>query len=349
MNTPPLNVGIIGCGFIAQSIHIPSLVKCKGAKLVAVCDKNEELAKNVAKTFNINKHYSDVSEMLSSETLDIVDVCTSIDTHAPLSIQAMEASCHVLVEKPIALTTEQATEMIQTSIKNNVKLCVVHDMLFGLAMMKIKSMVNKGIVGNLVGVEVKQSFPPQDFPIIADETHWWHKLPGGVFGDALPHPIYLAREFLGELEPIMVHTRKLGHLEHMPFDEVEIILEGQSGAATIISSCNWPSLMMIDIFGTKMNIHGDLYSSIVTTYKARSNMGKVVPTERAMANIIQSTQILTSTMSTTLQVIFGKQGGHRSLINKFINSIRSGWEPPVTMENGKQTLRLLEKITSQMI
>ncbi len=349
MATQPLRVGVIGCGFIAQSIHIPSLVKSRGVKLVAVCDKDEELAGNIARKFRIDKHYSDFGEMLNQERPDMVDVCTSIGTHAPLSIQAMEAGCHVLVEKPIAQTTSEADEMIRASIKNKVRLGVVHDMLFGLAMMRTKSMVNKGIVGDLVGVEIRQSCPPQDFPVISDPTHWWHKLPGGVFGDTLPHPIYLAREFLGELELVAVHVRKLGHLDHMRFDEVRIILEGKSSIATIISSCNLPSLMVIDIFGTKMNLHSNLYNGVVIKYRGKSDMGQGSPPQRALENLNWSFQILSNTVATGARVILGKRGGHRILINRFIESIQNGTEAPVTAEDGKQTLRLLERITSQMI
>lgn len=348
MSKKSVRVGVVGCGFISQAIHLPSLARCPGAELAAVCDRNEELAGKVAKRFKIDRYYSDFSDMLNEENLDIIDVCTSINTHTPLCIQAMEVGCNVLVEKPIAMNTSDADEMIRVSLREGVKLGVVHDMLFALPVMKIKAMVKKGMVGDVVGVEIKQSFPPQDFPIIADPSHWWHKLPGGVFGDSLPHPIYLAREFLGELELVAVHARKLGHLDHLPFDELRIILEGKSGVATIISSCNSPSLMMIDVFGTKMNLHGDLYSSIVTTYQARSDMGKVSPASRAMANIIQSTQILMSTASTAVRVLLGKRGGHRSLINQFVESIQNGQEPPVTAEDGRQTLKLLERITSQM-
>ena len=104
MSRESLKVGLVGCGFIAQSAHIPSLLKCRGAELVAVCDRNEELASSVTTRFKVNKHYADLGDMLSKERLDMVEICTSINTHAPLCIQAMEAGCHVLVEKPIALT-----------------------------------------------------------------------------------------------------------------------------------------------------------------------------------------------------------------------------------------------------
>jgi predicted dehydrogenase len=316
---------------------------------VAVCDKNEELAGNVSREFKIDRYYSDFGEMLSQERPDMVDICTAISTHALLAIQAMESGCHVLVEKPIALTTDEADDMIRASVRNGVRLGVVHDMLFALAMMRTKSMVNKGIVGDLVGVEIKQSCPPQDFSIIADPTHWWHKLPGGVFGDTLPHPIYLAREFLGELEPVAVHAMKLGHLDHMRFDEVRIILEGKRGIATIISSCNLPSLMEIDIFGTRMNLHGNLFNGVVIKYRGKTDHGKSRVQQRALENLNWSFQILGNTLATGARVVLGKRGGHRILIRKFVESVQNGTELPVTAEDGRQTLRILEKITSQMI
>jgi predicted dehydrogenase len=348
MASQPLRAAVVGCGFIAQSIHIPSLLKAKAAELAAVCDKNEELAKNVARKFGIDKYYSDFGEMLNQERPDVVDVCTAIGTHAALSIQAMDAGCHVLVEKPMALTGDEADEMIKASLRNGVRLGVVHDMLFGLAMMRVKSMVSRGIIGDLVGVEIKQSCPPQDFPVISDPTHWWHKLPGGVFGDTLPHPLYLAREFLGELTPLAVYAGKLGHLEHMRFDELRIILEGEKGIATIISSCSMPSLMVIDIFGTRMNLHGNLYNGVVIKYRGKSDMGQGSPPRRALENVNWSFQLLSNTLSTGARVFLGKRGGHRVLISEFIESVQNGTEPPVTAEDGRRILGLLEEITRQM-
>ena len=348
MNANPLKVAVVGGGFIAQSVHIPCLLKCRNAKLVAVCDKNEELARNVATRFRVNSSYADFAEMLRENKLDAVDICTSINTHASLAIQAMEAGCNVLVEKPMALNTREADEMINTSRKNQAKLGVVHDMLFGLAIMKMKAIVKKGAIGRVVGIEIKQGFPPKDFPPLLDKTHWWHKLPGGVFGDTLPHPIYLAREFLGDIELVSVHTTKIGNLKHMRFDEVRIILEGRSGVGIISSSCNWPSLMMVDIFGTKMNIHGNLYNSVVITYKGKSNMGKGSPPRRAIENLNQIFQILTSTASTSAKVILGKHGGHRIVLTRFIESIRNGTELPTSAEDGRKVVKIWEKITNRM-
>ncbi|MCL0094972.1 Gfo/Idh/MocA family oxidoreductase [Dehalococcoidia bacterium] len=340
MSTETLKVGVVGCGLIAQDAHIPSLRKCKNARLVAVCDRNGELAESVARKFRIGRHYVDFAEMLSKERLDVVDICTSINTHASLSIQAMEAGCHVLVEKPMALTTGETDEMISASERNRVKLGVVHDMLFGLAMMRIKSMVKAGAIGQVLGVCIKHSFPRQYFPIIQDRSHWWHQLPGGVFGDTLPHPIYLAREFLGDLEPAVVHTNKIGHLEHLPFDEVQIVLEGKNGVGTIISSANWPSLLTIDVFGTRMNLRGDLYNAIVLQLKEKGS-----PVSHALENLNQSFQIVAGLASNGIKAMLGKYGGHRLLINEFMQSIQNGAEPPVTAQDGREVVRVMEKIT----
>ncbi len=291
-----LKVGVVGCGFIAQNAHIPSLLKCRNVKLAALCDRNEDLARDVARKFKIGKYYSDLKEMLDVERLDVVDVCTAIDTHASLAIQAMEAGCHVFTEKPLALNTTDADRMIDVSRNNQVKLSVNHHLLFIPTVTKMKSIIDKGLIGDLVRVEIKQSFPPQDFPIISDANHWWHKLPGGVFGDTLPHPIYLAREFLGDIEPVAVYPKKMGNLDHMRVDEVQIVLEGRNGAGTIISSCNWPSLWMIDIFGTEKNIHANLHNSVVITYGGKTDMGKGIAFLYARENISQSFRILTDTL-----------------------------------------------------
>jgi predicted dehydrogenase len=344
-----LKAGVVGCGFIAQNAHIPALIKCRNVRLAAVCDRNESLARSVARKFRIGKYYADFKEMLDVEKLDVVNVCTSIDTHAALAIQAMEAGCHVFTEKPLALNTGDADKMIQVSRKNNVKLGTNHHLLFIPPVQKIKRILDKGTIGNLVRVEVKQSCPPQDFPIIADPNHWWHRLPGGVFGDTLPHPIYLAREFLGEIEPVAVYPKKMGNLDHMPFDEVQIILQGREGVGTIISSCNWPSLWMIDIFGTKKNIHANLHNSVVITYGGKTDMGRGIASLYARENLQRSFRIITDTFAGGVNFIQGKHRGIPTGIRKFMQSIQNGTEPPVTAEDGREVLRIWEKITSQMV
>lgn len=94
-----LRVGLVGCGEIAD-VHIPAILKLEHVELVAVCDLDEDLARKVARRYSVGSYYTDLSELLLKGQLDLVDITTPPRTHLALSIKAMEAGCHVLVEKP---------------------------------------------------------------------------------------------------------------------------------------------------------------------------------------------------------------------------------------------------------
>ncbi len=340
----PLRVGIIGCGEVAQWGHIPSVLKIGNAKIAAVCDRNEELARRVAGKFNIDTYYADFSEMLGKEALDIVDICTPPRTHATLSIQAMEAGCHVLVEKPMTLSLNEADEMVAASKANRVKLCVVHSMLFEPVVTKARTMVREGSLGELTGIDIKMSWA-KDSDGILNKDHWYHNLPGGAFGEILPHPIYIAQAFLGGLEPVAVHARKLGSYDWVAADELRVILQGEKAIATVTSSLNWPKdTQIVDIFGTKVNLHIDLRNSVLVRHGPSWRMAFA---NALLANLSESSQQIAGAISRALKVISGRHySGHYTLIRRFIESVEDDTESPVTAEEAREVVRVYEKITS---
>lgn len=342
--TKPLRVGIVGCGGAAYW-HISGMLKINSVELVAICDRNEALARRVAERFHVNSYYTDFSEMLDKEKMDMVDICAPPQTHLALSAKAMEAGCHVLTEKPMALSLKEADEMIEAAKANQVQLCVVHNELFLPVVMKARSMVKRGIIGDLIGISITDSMP-RDGDLILNKEHWCHSLPGGIFGEMLPHPIYLAQAFMGRLEPVAVHSRKLSSYDWLVADELRVILEGENGLATITESVNWPEdIMTLDIFGTKMPLHVDIWGTVMTRYAVASR-GRF---SRGWQNLEQSFQRLVGTASTTLSVISGRfRGGHRNLIQKFVESLQNGTEPPVTMEKAREVVRLYQAITAQI-
>ena len=341
MGVKAVRVGVIGCGFIAQSGHLPALLKCKNVEMVAVCDKNKELAENVASKFKIGHYYTDVAEMLQKERLNMVDICTATPSHAPLAIQAMEASCHVLTEKPIASNVAEADAMIQTAERMKVKLCVIQDMLFSLVVTKMRSIARQGLLGDILRIDIKQLRPKND-PQFLNKHHLMHTRPGGIIvGDDLAHPVYLAREFLGDLEVIAAYTRKVGSVKHVPFDEIQVILKGEKGQGSIVSSYNFlQGAMIIDIFGTEMNLHGELGNSILFKYKGPGSSMSA----RGLENLNRCLQIFSSTIYAGARAISGRHGGHRILIAKFIESILNDTEPPVTAAEGREIVRILERV-----
>src|ERR1035441_7971217 len=102
-----LKAVIVGAGLIAQKKHIPAFLRAKNrADLVAICDLNVAAAKTAATRFGIPRTYGDVSEMLSQEKPDLVDICTPPQTHVRLAVEACRHKCHLLIEKPMALSVE---------------------------------------------------------------------------------------------------------------------------------------------------------------------------------------------------------------------------------------------------
>lgn len=121
-----LKVGIIGCGGIANGKHMPSLAKVKEVELVAFCDLELEKAEKAKEEYGVTdaKVYTDYTEMLKDQSIDVIHVCTPNSSHAEISIAAMEADKHVMCEKPMAKTTAEAKAMIAVAEKTGKKLTI---------------------------------------------------------------------------------------------------------------------------------------------------------------------------------------------------------------------------------
>jgi predicted dehydrogenase len=340
-----LRVGIVGCGETIYP-HLASLRKIDAVRVVAVCDKNEALARRVAKKFGINSYYPELAQMLNREEMEVVDICTPPPTHPALAIQAMKAGRHVLTEKPMALTLKEADEMVEAARASQVQLGVVHDQLFMPVVIKAREMVASGVVGEVVGISITDAMP-RDSDIIWNKDHWCHRLPGGIFGKMLPHPLYLAQAFLGELEPAAVYSRRLSNRNWLLADELRVVLEGRNSLVTITESVNLPDdFMLLDIFGTKMSLHVDLWGLVLTRYAVAGGGGRFA---RGRQNLELGFQRLAGTAGTTARVISGYyHSGYFSLIRRFLESVRSGIGIPVTVEEAREVVKLYQAVTAQI-
>lgn len=112
-----VRVGVVGTGLIAQLMHIPYLREIEKYDLAAICDVSPGLVKTVGKMFSIPNIYTDHLEMMRKENLDAIIVCTPDEYHDRVSIDASEAGCHVLVEKPLALSVKAADKMVSAARK----------------------------------------------------------------------------------------------------------------------------------------------------------------------------------------------------------------------------------------
>jgi len=340
-----LKVAVVGCGFVAQKRHIPSFLRLKeNVSLCAVCDLNQELAKDVANRFGIPNAYSDLSEMLSKEHPDVVDVCTPPKVHAPVAVEAMENGCHVLLEKPMASNLFECDIMIQASKKHGVKLSVVHNQRFYPPFLKTQEMVEKGAIGELTGMRVLLLTHKEEY--IAHKNHWVHKLPGGVIGETGPHAVYLSLAFVKNVKNVDVCARKKSGYPWVLYDDYRIELEGENLNSSIyVSHASNYNAVEVDLFGTEYALKMDLQSMLLTRYKCEY----LKPTSVALSSLSIAGQILGGVMLNVLRVGLRKPMlGHDIMIEKFVRSIINDEPVPVSPEEGRETIRVMEMIVARL-
>lgn len=146
-----LKIGIIGCGGIANGKHMPALKTVRDAEMVAFCDLIEERAEKAAVEFGAAEAsvYTDYKEMLANEELDVIHVCTPNSSHSPITIAALEADCHVMCEKPMAKTTEEAQAMIDAAKRTGKKLTIGYQNRYRTDSMYLHEACQDGELGDI--------------------------------------------------------------------------------------------------------------------------------------------------------------------------------------------------------
>ncbi|ENK0389816.1 Gfo/Idh/MocA family oxidoreductase [Listeria monocytogenes] len=152
-----LKVGIIGCGGIANGKHMSSLLKAEKAEMVAFCDIVLEKAEAAAKEFGSENAsvYTSYIELLQDKSIDVIHVCTPNISHAEISIAAMEAGKHVMCEKPMAKTTEEAKSMIEAANRTGKKLTIGYQNRFRKDSDYLHQVCENGELGDIYYAKAK--------------------------------------------------------------------------------------------------------------------------------------------------------------------------------------------------
>jgi predicted dehydrogenase len=340
-----MRVAIIGCGLVSGK-HIRHLRRIKDIDIVGVCDIDEEKAQRTAKRFGIRNAYRETSEILSEQAPDVVHLLTPPQTHKELSIQAMEAGCHVLVEKPMALNVNEAEEMISASRFYGISLGVCHNLLFEPAVVMAKELIAKGVLGRVLSADIFWRIFLEGWHDRYQMTEWIRSLPGGVFHEIAPHPVYLLMAFFKDLRVVSAIVKKdLSVIDHR-YDELRVMFEGESGIASLCISVNAnPRQVFMRIYGTKMTLDLDFTTNSLMKLRSRG-AGKI---STVLINIDQALQLFLNTTNSTIRALRGRLShGHRVLIEKFYENILEEKEPPVDDEEGKLVVTVLDRIWKEL-
>lgn len=142
-----LRVGVIGLGM--GQAHIQGYKTHDMAEVVAVADADAKRLAEIGEKFGVPGRYEDAEEMLAKESLDVVSIATPNKFHNPLTISALEAGCHVLCEKPMAMCAAEGEEMIAASKKAGRRLMINFSYRFTEQSQALKRQVEKGVLGEI--------------------------------------------------------------------------------------------------------------------------------------------------------------------------------------------------------
>lgn len=150
-----INLGVIGCGGIAQHAHLPSIQRIDAYRLVAVSDHYLDVANRVAVANGLSESagVDDHRAILDNPEIDAVCICAPTTKHAEITLEALEAGKHVLVEKPMAVTSTECETMIATAEKTGKTLMVGYNHTYDPAAMKLREMLESGEIGDVLFAE----------------------------------------------------------------------------------------------------------------------------------------------------------------------------------------------------
>lgn len=244
-------VGIIGCGNIFP-MHSISINRQQNAKLVAVCDIREERAKAKAEEYNC-AYYLDYQEMIDKANLDVVHICTPHYLHAPMAIDAAKKGVHILTEKPMAITLEDAQAMINTATENHVTLGVIFQNRYNPGSRLIKEALDSGQLGRIISSKLSVTWKrTDDYYSKSDWKGTWDKEGGGVVIDQAIHTLDLARWLINcEIDFVDACISNRTHNVIDVEDVAEGVIKYKNGVMT--------SFYAINYYGYDAHVEIELY------------------------------------------------------------------------------------------
>lgn len=193
-----LRWGVAGCGHFLENTFLPTLQQAKRSQLVSVYSSTAERANFIASKFTAEEAYSDYDEFLKSD-FDMLYVSSANAHHYEQVIKAAKAGKNILCEKPLALTSEQAKEMIDVCEENGVFLTVNYVYRFHPLIVKARDLVENNLLGKILSISTQFNidFPPNDNFRFNKELSG-----GGALRDLGTHMIDLLRFFGGEISEV---------------------------------------------------------------------------------------------------------------------------------------------------
>lgn len=339
-----MNVGLIGCGRVAQ-IHMAACGTLRNLNVVALADADANKAKSFAKRYKIGKVFSDYKDLFEVGDLGFVDVCTPTSTHEMIVRDASRAGLNVLMEKPMSRNSQECERMIEESRKHKTSLCVCHNQLFYPYVQRLKTIADsEGFNLTSFKTSHRENFEWLKAHGLAQP---WNVSPenGGILWEVGTHLAYLQLHFLKDVEEVYALGVKA---KYSVWDDFAVFLR--------TGSQRW-GIMEISWIAQEPEIVYEVIGSNGGRVQTFLPHGYVIertqPAPASFANaannwLADEMRLSRKWWKFTVDQIRKPQLGHINLIGSYAESLRKDLPSPVTGEDGRNAIRLLECIEESL-
>ncbi len=327
-----LKYAIIGCGRISPN-HIAAALENE-LKIVALCDIDQEKMNFIAKEFKLStktKMYTDYKQMLEKEKPELIAICTESGKHGKIALDCIEANANLIIEKPIALSLEEADMIMEKAKKKNLKVSACHQNRFNKSVQKIREAVEEKRFGKLMyGTAHIRWNRGEDYYTQASWRGTWEQ-DGGALMNQCIHNIDLLRWMMGDdITEVVGMTDNLIH-NYIEAEDLGIaLIRFSNGSYGVIEGTTniYPKNLeeTLYIFGEK------------GTVKAGGKSVNLIEEWQFADNLDNSDEVKEKYHENPPNV-YGF--GHKPLYKDVIEAIKNDRQPYVTAVDGKNALELV--------
>jgi predicted dehydrogenase len=354
-----VRTAIIGCGRQADAHALP-ISEISDCELVAVCDSDELMAKQLAERFSVTHYFTDVTELLAATRPDVVHVATPPHSHLALGRLCLNAGCHVFFEKPFTLNSEQATELVELARARDRKITVGHNNQFNHVSRRLRRLVEDGALGGPpVHLESVWCYDLGDksfaAALLGDKEHWVRKLPGQLLHNIISHGIGRIAEFLhGEHALVIAHgfrsplLESIGETDIIDELRVTIVDDRNTTAYFTFSTQISPRIQQFRVLGPGGGlVIDDLHQTLITvnnsTYKYYLN--------HFIPPLLYARQYAANARANITRFIrrdFHFESGRKRLIEAFYRAVTVNGPLPLSYREILMTSRIMDDIFRQV-
>lgn len=354
-----LKVAIVGCGKIADA-HASQIQRIQGCEIVAVCDKEELMARQLYERFPVKRYFKDLHDLLSETKPDVVHITTPPGSHFPLARLCLESGAHIYVEKPFTINEDEAKSLVALAEAKRLKLTAGHDDQFTHVSKRMRALVQNGYLGgDPVHMESTFCYDLGDQAyaraLLGDRQHWVRKLPGKLLHNIISHGIARIAEFLtSETPEVLAHgfvsplLKRIGEAEIV--DELRVIVSDRrhTTAYFTFSSQMRPSLHEFRIYGPRNGLILDQDQETLIKLRGvryKSYAEKFIPPVTLASQFFKN---MATNVKTFMSNDFHMKAGMKCLIESLYSSIVRDTPVPIPYREIVLTARIMDKIFDQI-